>query len=212
MLILKILSPSPENNALFADNALITDDTKPELNEQKSSSKIQHEIGNICKKITYYCTFGLFYLEQQQYQESWNCIKSANKYIQQFAYLQAAYLVRKQHHPQKTSAISIQAFARGFIVQQQIITKHTAAVIIQTNFCLAYQQRIIYGYNDVFDDWNHHNDYNNEKKENEEHINDLFSSLLLDVDNINKTFGIIHHEVPDLLLSERFSFNQLIGV
>eukprot|EP00957_Ditylum_brightwellii_P097135 7397475-Ditylum_brightwellii.AAC.1 len=80
-----------------------------------------------------------------------------------------------------------------------MITKHTAAVIIQTNFHLAYQQCILFNYNDVFDDWNNHNDYNNEQKEDEDHSNALFAFLILELDNDIRTFGIIHHDVPDLL-------------
>eukprot|EP00957_Ditylum_brightwellii_P071895 5464371-Ditylum_brightwellii.AAC.1 len=51
--------------------------------------------------------------------------------------------------------------------------------------------------------------YNNEKKEDEDHINALSYSLLLDMDTTIKTFGIIHHDVPDLLLPERFSSQQV---
>eukprot|EP00957_Ditylum_brightwellii_P158617 12073012-Ditylum_brightwellii.AAC.1 len=83
-----------------------------------------------------------------------------------------------------------------------MIAKHIATVIIQTNFCLAYQQRIIYKNSvELLDACN---DCNNEKKEDEDHINTLFSFLLLDVDNAIKIFGIIYHDVPDLFLSERF--------
>eukprot|EP00957_Ditylum_brightwellii_P082530 6274206-Ditylum_brightwellii.AAC.1 len=58
------------------------------------------------------------------------------------------YSTRQQLHLQQIPAISIQAVACEFIVQQQMITKHIAVVIIQTNFCLAYQQHIIYKHND----------------------------------------------------------------
>eukprot|EP00957_Ditylum_brightwellii_P125506 9566706-Ditylum_brightwellii.AAC.1 len=113
------------------------------------------------------------------------------------------YSTQQQLHLQQISATSIQAVAHEFIVQQQMITKHIVAVIIQTNFHLAYQQRIIYKNNDeLLDNWNYHNDSNNEKKEDEDHINILFPFLLFNMDNAIKLFGIIYHDVPNLLLSE----------
>eukprot|EP00957_Ditylum_brightwellii_P086521 6582963-Ditylum_brightwellii.AAC.1 len=91
-----------------------------------------------------------------------------------------------------------------------MITKHIATVIIQTNFCLAFQQHIIYKKNDeLLDNWNYHNDCKNEKKEDEDHINTLFSFLLFDMNNAIKLFDIIYHDVPDLLLSERFPFQPI---
>eukprot|EP00957_Ditylum_brightwellii_P210011 15364472-Ditylum_brightwellii.AAC.3 len=70
-------------------------------------------------------------------------------------------------------------------------TKHTAAVIIQTNFCQACQQPILYYYNDAFIDWNNHDEFNNEKKKDKDLVNGLISSFILDLDIAMKTFVAI---------------------
>eukprot|EP00957_Ditylum_brightwellii_P047282 3592045-Ditylum_brightwellii.AAC.1 len=72
-----------------------------------------------------------------------------------------------------------------------MIMKHTAVLIIQTNFCLACQQCILYDYNGAFIDWNNHNDFNNENKEDKDIVNALISSFTLDLDKAIGTFVAI---------------------
>eukprot|EP00957_Ditylum_brightwellii_P031736 2406657-Ditylum_brightwellii.AAC.1 len=70
-----------------------------------------------------------------------------------------------------------------------MITEHTAAVIIQTRFCLTYQQCILYKNNDAFNEWGINNEYINERKEDNDNCNALFSSFIFDADNTIKDFA-----------------------
>eukprot|EP00957_Ditylum_brightwellii_P049765 3773747-Ditylum_brightwellii.AAC.1 len=94
----------------------------------------------------------------------------------------------QQQYQDHDAATKIQSISHGFIHQKQMITEHTAAVIIQTHFHLAYQQRILYSDNDAFNEWNIDNEYINEKKEDNDHVNTLFSSIVLDIDTITNKY------------------------
>ena len=72
-----------------------------------------------------------------------------------------------------------------------MITKHTAAVIIKTHFHLAYQQCILYNDNYAFNEWNINNEYINEKKEDDDHVNAIFSSFILGINNAIKDLDAI---------------------
>eukprot|EP00957_Ditylum_brightwellii_P208930 15359573-Ditylum_brightwellii.AAC.1 len=95
-----------------------------------------------------------------------------------------------------------------------MITEHTAVVIIQTYFCLVYQQCILYNINDVFNEWDIKDKHINVKKEDDDHFNNLFSSSIFDVDNTIKDFDTLSQSLhgPDPVFQTQQDDFSLQGI